>query len=149
MLLECMQDCKHFSICVETVLAIQRLCGTHFIMGVPEEQDGGPELTEEERRQKNIAARKAERLALKKPDAEREKKLEAKDKERAMQGIVADFVLIYPVESEEHLREKAKEALKRGGLSAVAGATGLGVALNTTSKNSSQSSTSGRSGART
>jgi hypothetical protein len=111
---------------VETVLAPQRLRGTHFIMGVPEEQDGGPELTEEERRQKNIAARQAERLALKKPDAEREKKLEAKDKERAMQGILADFVLIYPVESEELLREKAKEALKRGGLSAVAGATGLG-----------------------
>ena len=95
-------------------------------MGKPEEPDGGPDLTVEERRRKNIAARKAERLALKKPDAEREKKLEAKDKERAMQGIVADFVLIYPVESEEHLREKAKKALNSGGLSAVAGATGLG-----------------------
>ncbi len=51
----------------------------------------------------------ADAMALKRPDAERENRLEAKDKEKAMQGIVADLVLIYPIESEEEIKEKAAE----------------------------------------
>ena len=64
-------------------------------------------------------ARRAAELAraadLAQPNPVREKELEAKDKENAMQGIVADLVLIYPIETAEEMKteEARKEFDKR------------------------------------
>ena len=64
-------------------------------------------------RRARIAAEEAKAMALKQPDAVRERKLEVKDKEKAIQGIVADLVLIYPIESAETFRsEKARKELE-------------------------------------
>jgi hypothetical protein len=64
-------------------------------------------------RRARIAAEEAKVIALKQPDAVRERKLEVKDKEKAIQGIVADLVLIYPIESAETFSsEKARKELE-------------------------------------
>jgi hypothetical protein len=49
-----------------------------------------------------MAERRA-RAELAQPNPVREKELEAKDKKDAMQGIVADLVLIYPIETAEEM----------------------------------------------
>ena len=61
-----------------------------------------------------MAERRA-RAELAQPNPIREKELEAKDKKNAMQGIVADLVLIYPIETAEEMKteEARKEFDKR------------------------------------
>eukprot|EP00900_Chrysochromulina_parva_P008023 jgi/Chrpa1/17221/Chrysochromulina_OHIO_Genome00006366-RA len=63
-------------------------------------------------RRASVQARAAD---LAQPNPVREKELEAKDKENAMQGIVADLVLIYPIETAEEMKTEGarKEFDKR------------------------------------
>ena len=64
---------------------------------------------------KAFRAELARAADLAQPNPVREKELEAKDKENAMLGIVADLVLIYPIETAEEMKteEARKEFDKR------------------------------------